>query len=212
MPLTDYRRKRQFDRTPEPGAGPGQQTGAVYCVQRHDARRLHYDLRLQHKGVLLSWAVPQGPGLDPSLKRLAVQVEDHPTDYASFEGVIPAGNYGAGSVMLWDSGTWQPLKGVPIDEQLERGDLKFRLSGRKLRKPAEIEADRGISPMAARACLRRRRARHHVTFGVSGFGAVRALVAALARSVERLLDVTRGTTLAAIVAVETHSAANGPAL
>ncbi len=133
MPLADYKRKRRFDRTPEPPPDQEQNTGVVFCVQRHDARRLHYDLRLQHNGVLLSWAVPQGPGLDPAVKKLAVHVEDHPIDYATFEGVIPAGNYGAGSVMLWDIGTWHALTDVAVDRQLERGDLKFFISGRKIR-------------------------------------------------------------------------------
>ncbi len=130
--LEEYARKRKFDRTPEPPPAAAGPTGRAYCIQRHDARRLHYDLRLEIGGTLKSWAVPQGPTLDPAEKRLAVMVEDHPLDYGGFEGNIPAGNYGAGSVMLWDRGWWELLGDKTVDEQLERGDLKFRLHGEKL--------------------------------------------------------------------------------
>jgi bifunctional non-homologous end joining protein LigD len=133
MSLQEYARKRTFSKTPEPAP---QQTaparGNRYCIQRHAARSLHYDLRLEVGGALKSWAIPQGPSLDPADKRLAVMVEDHPLEYGSFEGNIPKGNYGAGSVMLWDEGTFELLGDAPAEEQLERGDLKFRLHGRKL--------------------------------------------------------------------------------
>jgi len=135
MSLDRYRAKRNFEATPEPAPVGGTGTaarGALFCIQRHAARRLHYDLRLEINGALASWAVPQGPSLDPAVKRLAVKVEDHPLSYAKFEGTIPEGNYGAGSVVLWDLGTWEPFGDVSIEKQLERGDLKFTLHGQKL--------------------------------------------------------------------------------
>jgi bifunctional non-homologous end joining protein LigD len=134
MPLEDYAAKRRFDKTPEPPPSQGQSKGAAnyFCVQRHDATRLHYDFRLEIDGVLKSWAVPKGPTLDPTAKHFAAHVEDHPVEYGSFEGTIPKGNYGAGSVMLWDCGTFELLGGVPGEEQIQRGDLKFRLHGEKL--------------------------------------------------------------------------------
>ncbi|MDX1983136.1 MAG: DNA polymerase ligase N-terminal domain-containing protein, partial [Bryobacteraceae bacterium] len=136
MALEDYARKRDFEKTPEP-AGAAAPTSpetrrGVFCIQRHDATRLHYDLRLEVGGVLKSWAVPQGPSLDPKDKRLAVHVEDHPMDYGGFEGNIPKGNYGAGSVMLWDNGTYEVIGDPAAEGQLARGDFKFRLHGRKL--------------------------------------------------------------------------------
>jgi bifunctional non-homologous end joining protein LigD len=133
MPLEDYARKRSFDKTPEPPPAPvGVPAGRRFYVQRHHARRLHYDLRLEIDGTLKSWAVPKGPTLDPAEKRLAVLVEDHPLDYGDFEGAIPEGNYGAGSVMVWDRGWYELLGDKTAGEQLERGDLKFRLHGDKL--------------------------------------------------------------------------------
>jgi len=134
MSLSDYSRKRKFAKTPEPPppAESAAASGNRFCVQRHSARRLHYDLRLEMGGVLLSWAVPKGPTLDPDEKRLAVHVEDHPIEYGDFEGTIPAGNYGAGSVILWDRGTYELLGTDPGEAQIARGDLKFRLHGEKL--------------------------------------------------------------------------------
>ncbi len=134
MALEPYARKRRFDSTPEPAGGDFSAAGSsVFCVQRHHARRLHYDLRIEVGGTLKSWAVPQGPTLDPSVKRLAVMVEDHPLEYASFEGTIPKGNYGAGSMMLWDRGRVEVLGEMPAEDQLARGDFKFALHGEKVR-------------------------------------------------------------------------------
>lgn len=134
MPLEDYARKREFDQTPEPApAVPAESPGNLFCIQRHDARRLHYDLRIEVDGTLKSWAVPQGPSLDPGVKRLALMVEDHPLLYATFEGNIPKGNYGAGSMMLWDVGTFEVLEGTPASEQIARGDFKIRFHGQKIK-------------------------------------------------------------------------------
>ncbi len=118
--LKDYNTRRDFRRTPEPKGDVKSRKGKpVFVVQKHDARRLHYDFRLEHEGILLSWAVTKGPSLDPSDKRLAVRTEDHPMEYAGFEGVIPKGEYGGGTVMVWDKGTWEPL--TDPDEGLEEG-------------------------------------------------------------------------------------------
>jgi bifunctional non-homologous end joining protein LigD len=129
--LDVYHRKRDFRRTPEPAGGTTTDAGGRYAVQRHAARRLHYDLRLELDGVLKSWAVPKGPSLDPAEKRLAVHVEDHPLEYGDFEGTIPAGEYGAGEVVLWDRGRWTPVGDAR--EGYRRGKLKFVLHGEKLR-------------------------------------------------------------------------------
>ena len=141
MVLEKYKQKRNFSSTPEPAgdvklaaeraksARPDK--GLFFCVQKHLASHLHYDFRLEHNGVLLSWAVPKGPSLDPKTKRLAMHVEDHPIEYGTFEGVIPSG-YGAGIVMLWDQGTWTP-ESPDIDAALKKGDLKFTLDGYKLK-------------------------------------------------------------------------------
>src|SRR5579871_6878403 len=137
MSLKEYERKRSFDKTPEPkpsrAAKAASAAGPFFCVQRHDATRLHYDFRLEIGGALASWAVPKGPTLEPLAKHLAVHVEDHPLDYGNFEGNIPKGEYGGGSVMLWDRGTWELLGDTPASDQVQRGDLKFRLHGEKLR-------------------------------------------------------------------------------
>ena len=139
MALKTYREKRNFSRSPEPAGDDAvvrarQAKGReprFFCVQKHLATALHYDFRIEHNGVLLSWAVPKGPSLDPSIKRLAMHVEDHPIDYGEFEGVIPSG-YGAGIVMLWDRGTWTP-ETDDIEAALKKGDLKFTLDGYKLK-------------------------------------------------------------------------------
>ena len=137
MGLKEYARKRNFQETPEPAPKQekeqGSGRGGFFCVQRHDATRLHYDFRLEIGGVLVSWAVPKGPSLDPARKALAMKVEDHPLDYGTFEGNIPEGNYGGGSVMLWDKGTYEVLGDMPAQQQLDRGDFKFELHGTKLK-------------------------------------------------------------------------------
>jgi bifunctional non-homologous end joining protein LigD len=138
--LREYHRKRDFASTPEPkgdAARDARRAGKVkqlyFCVQKHLASHLHYDFRLEHRGVLLSWAVPKGPSLNPKDKRLAMRVEDHPWDYRDFEGVIPEG-YGAGIVMLWDQGMWRPAPGFDdVAAALEKGELKFFLNGVKLK-------------------------------------------------------------------------------
>jgi bifunctional non-homologous end joining protein LigD len=140
MVLEKYKQKRNFTSTPEPSgdvrlagerAQKSPQDGLFFCVQKHLASHLHYDFRLEYKGVLLSWAVPKGPSLDPKTKRLAMHVEDHPIEYGTFEGVIPDG-YGAGIVMLWDQGTWRP-EVEDVDAALKKGDLKLTLDGYKLK-------------------------------------------------------------------------------
>ena len=132
MSLEEYVRKRDFTKTPEPAPAPAARAGQRFFVQRHNASHLHYDFRLEIDGTLKSWAVPKGPSLDPTLKHFAAMVEDHPLDYGDFEGNIPKGSYGGGSVMLWDRGTFQLIGDDPAAAQIERGDLKFRLHGEKL--------------------------------------------------------------------------------
>jgi bifunctional non-homologous end joining protein LigD len=146
MALDSYKEKRNFKVTPEP-AGK-QQTKAApkhklqYVIQKHRATSLHYDFRLEHNGVLLSWAVPKGPSLDPSVKRLAMHVEDHPLEYGGFEGVIPEGEYGGGTVMVWDNGYWEPEGDA--DTMLQKGDLKFTLYGKKLHGSWVLVRTRGF--------------------------------------------------------------------
>ncbi|HEY2584778.1 MAG TPA: DNA polymerase ligase N-terminal domain-containing protein [Tepidisphaeraceae bacterium] len=146
--LKEYQAKRNFKKSPEPsGKGKPRRKGDAkpgehfFCVQKHLASHLHYDFRLEHHGVLLSWAVPKGPSLNPKDKRLAMRVEDHPLDYGDFEGVIPEG-YGAGIVMLWDRGTWTP-EVDDVDAALEKGDLKFTLEGVKLKGSWVLVRTRG---------------------------------------------------------------------
>ena len=132
--LKDYEKKRRFARTPEPGPErKSTRSGRLFVIQKHRASQLHYDFRLEDEGVLKSWAVPKGPSLDPTVKRLAMQVEDHPVDYAKFEGVIPEGEYGGGTVMVWDHGTYEPKDTDNVAAALRKGELKFSLNGKKLK-------------------------------------------------------------------------------
>jgi bifunctional non-homologous end joining protein LigD len=135
MPLKEYQRKRDFKVTAEPKGSkkaPMPKSELAYVIQKHQASHLHYDFRLEWNGVLLSWAIPKGPSLDPAVKRLAAQVEDHPLEYGGFEGVIPEGEYGGGTVMLWDRGTWTP-DDPDVTAAVRKGELKFTLHGKKLR-------------------------------------------------------------------------------
>jgi bifunctional non-homologous end joining protein LigD len=158
MSLDEYKRKRRFEETPEPPPQVETRAGHRFVVQKHDATRLHYDFRLEMEGVLKSWAVPKGPSLDPADKRLAMQVEDHPVSYFDFEGNIPENNYGAGTVMVWDVGTWQPLSPVAVKGKyvpgteaeaaamLAKGDLKFRLNGKRLQGDFALVKMKGRRP------------------------------------------------------------------
>ncbi len=158
MPLEEYKRKRRFEETPEPPPKLEKKSGHRFVVQKHRATRLHYDFRLEMEGVLKSWAVPKGPSLNPADKRLAMQVEDHPVSYFDFEGTIPQGNYGAGAVMVWDVGTWEPLSPQPVKGKyvsgteaeavamLQKGDFKIRLHGKKLNGDFALIHIRGRRP------------------------------------------------------------------
>jgi len=147
--LKTYRAKRRFDETPEPKGAKGRSTRARplrFLIQRHAATRLHYDFRLEHDGVLKSWAVTRAPSRDPAVKRLAVEVEDHPLDYGDFEGTIPAGNYGAGTVQLWDTGVWTPQRPETLEADFARGSIKMCLSGERLKGGwalVRLKSDRG---------------------------------------------------------------------
>jgi bifunctional non-homologous end joining protein LigD len=158
MALEEYKRKRRFEETPEPPPKVATKGGNRFVVQKHDATRLHYDFRLEMEGVLKSWAVPKGPSLDSADKRLAMQVEDHPVSYFDFEGNIPENNYGAGTVIVWDVGTWQPLSPIAVNGKyvpgteaeaaamLAKGDLKFRLKGKRLKGDFALIKMRGRRP------------------------------------------------------------------
>lgn len=147
MSLKEYRKKRRFDVTPEPSGEREARTASAkelaYVIQKHQASHVHYDFRLEANGVLLSWAVPKGPSLDPSVKRLAMQVEDHPLEYGNFEGIIPEGEYGGGTVMVWDHGTWTP-ESSDAGAAIEKGDLKFTLHGAKLKGSWVLVRTRGF--------------------------------------------------------------------
>jgi bifunctional non-homologous end joining protein LigD len=145
MPLETYRKKRKFEETPEPAGRVrrSRREELQFVVQKHDATRLHYDFRLEVNAVMASWAVPKGPSLNPADKRLAVMVEDHPMEYNTFEGVIPEGHYGAGPVMVWDRGTYEPEGDLSPEEQLAKGEFKFSLNGQKLKGGFVLVRTRG---------------------------------------------------------------------
>jgi bifunctional non-homologous end joining protein LigD len=145
MPLAKYQAKRDFQITPEPQGSEEKSSGRElsFVVQKHQASHLHYDFRLEWNGVLLSWAIPKGPSPDPSVKRLAMAVEDHPLEYGGFEGIIPEGLYGGGTVMVWDRGTWQP-ESPDLDGALREGELKFTLYGNKLKGSWVLVRTKGV--------------------------------------------------------------------
>ena len=156
MSLREYHKKRRFDVTSEPKGkehpGAKRAKKLAFVVQKHRASALHYDVRLEWNGVMLSWAVPKGPSYDPAIKRLAMQVEDHPIEYNKFEGIIPEGEYGGGTVMIWDQGTWTPEK-PDVEAALSKGDLKFTLSGKKLQGSWVLVRTRGRGGEAKAAWL-----------------------------------------------------------
>jgi bifunctional non-homologous end joining protein LigD len=154
--LEKYRTKRNFQISPEPSgkslvSAPSERP-LQYVIQKHRATQLHYDFRLELNGVLLSWAIPKGPSLDPSVKRLAMQVEDHPLEYGGFEGVIPEGEYGGGTVMVWDNGEWTP-ESDDVESALQKGDLKFTLHGKKLHGSWVLVRTRGYGSRADKSWL-----------------------------------------------------------
>jgi len=156
MSLKQYREKRNFDVSSEPSGDSkprsNRKNALLYVIQKHRATQLHYDFRLEFHGTLLSWAVPKGPSMDPSVKRLAMQVEDHPIEYAEFEGVIPEGEYGGGTVMVWDKGKWIP-ETDDIEEALRRGELKFTLQGKKLKGSWVLVRTHGFGSRADKSWL-----------------------------------------------------------
>jgi bifunctional non-homologous end joining protein LigD len=156
VPLDEYRKKRKFQISPEPAgasSAPAASEGPLlYVIQKHRATQLHYDFRLEFRGVLMSWAIPKGPSLDPSVKRLAMQVEDHPLEYGDFEGVIPEGEYGGGTVMVWDKGQWVP-ESEDVASALQKGDLKFTLEGKKLHGSWVLVRTRGFGSKADKSWL-----------------------------------------------------------
>ncbi len=135
MGLKEYRKKRKFSKTPEPKGKEKKSKKPIFVVQKHDARNLHYDFRLEIKGVLKSWAVPKGPSMNPEQRRLAIETEDHPVEYAKFEGVIPEGLYGAGTVMVWDKGTYRNVsdKHDSMEKAYKKGHISIELKGKKLK-------------------------------------------------------------------------------
>jgi bifunctional non-homologous end joining protein LigD len=154
--LQEYRTKRNFKISPEPSGKshvqPPSKGPLQYVIQKHRATQLHYDFRLEFNGVLLSWAIPKGPSPDPSVKRLAMQVEDHPLEYGGFEGVIPEGEYGGGTVMVWDNGEWTP-ESEDVESALKKGDLKFTLHGKKLHGSWVLVRTRGFGSKADKSWL-----------------------------------------------------------
>ena len=162
--LTAYQRKRDFAQTPEPSGSPPRAPGESaprFVVQLHRARRLHYDLRFEIGGVLVSWAVPRGPTLDPAVKRTAVHVEDHPIEYLDFEGVIPSGQYGGGDVIVWDNGTWEPHATDDPAAAVAAGELHADMHGHKLRGRLILvrRAPRPVRPGAVAPAAQARRVR-----------------------------------------------------
>src|SRR3954470_859332 len=151
MSLETYKKKRSFDKTPEPKGGKAAPDKLIFVVQKHAASRLHYDFRLEMKGVLKSWAVPKGPSLNPADKRLAMLVEDHPFDYRNFEGAIPEGNYGAGTVIIWDKGTYEPLEKISTKaaqekrllKEFDSGSIKIVMHGKKVKGEFALVQTRG---------------------------------------------------------------------
>lgn len=135
MDLKEYDKKRNFSKTKEPKGSKKNKSNSdlIFVIQKHNASRLHYDFRLEWDGVLLSWAVPKGPSYNTKDKRLAIEVEDHPYDYKDFEGTIPEGEYGAGTVMLWDEGTWKPQENHDFNKGLEDGNIKIEINGKRLK-------------------------------------------------------------------------------
>ena len=156
MALKNYREKRNFQISPEPSGklqvAATPKRALLYVIQKHRASQLHYDFRLEFNGVLLSWAVPKGPSLDPSVKRLAMQVEDHPREYGDFEGIIPEGEYGGGTVMVWDTGEWLP-ESDDVKGALRKGDLKFTLRGKKLQGSWVLVRTHGYGSKEGRSWL-----------------------------------------------------------
>ena len=161
--LAEYQRKRDFDKTAEPSGKRAKSPSRAsshdqlrFVIQKHDASRLHYDLRLEMDGVMKSWAVPKGPSADPSVKRLAMQVEDHPIDYNTFEGTIPAGEYGGGTVMLWDNGTYEIENPVQEDmnaaahDEYERGELKLNFHGNRIKGSYALVRTKGMGGSASK--------------------------------------------------------------
>jgi bifunctional non-homologous end joining protein LigD len=166
--LKEYRKKRRFKETPEPSGRVERGHGNHFVVQEHHARRLHYDFRLEVNGVMKSWAVPKGPSLNPADKRLAIQTEDHPLEYRTFHGTIPAGHYGAGEVAIWDSGTFEPEGNLSAAEQIERGEIKFTLHGKKLKGSFVLVRIRGRSGGAKKEWLMIKHRDEAATSGPSG--------------------------------------------